>query len=909
MGAGYQVSMEGHQMSMEGCQVSMKQSFDVSGMTCAACKTRVEKAAAGVEGVSEARVNLLKNSMEVEYAAASLDDAARIGSAVCVAIEKAGYGAVPRAGATQGGAAPGVPQEGGASGAFGERGPRVDASSGSNSASDMAASAERGMRKRLIASIAFCAPLSYLAMGHMLGLPIPGFFQGDAGLLPFALTQLLLLAPIMLINAKYFVGGFKSLIHGAPNMDSLIALGSSASAAYGVAMLYVMGAALGAGDVSAAHDASMNLYFDSAAMILTLITLGKYFEARAKGKTTSAIESLMDLAPKTATVLRDGVEEEISVERVRVGDVLVVKAGESVPVDGVVLEGVASLDESAITGESVPVEKTAGDDVTGATVSRSGWFTMEARRVGSDTVLAGIVRLVDEATSTKAPVEKLADKISGVFVPVVIGIAIVTFVVWVAVGAPFQTALSHAITVLVISCPCALGLATPTAIMVGVGRGATHGLLIKSADALEAACAVKTVVLDKTGTITRGEPDVVRVVCAAGASEADLLSTALSMELFSEHPLGKAVARHAERRGALAAEARDFVQVAGGGIRAVVAGKACVAGNARLMEEGGIALDGLADAAAESADAGATPIFLAREGVALGMFAVADAVKPTSAQAIRELDRMGVRTVMVTGDNERTARAVQKACGVGEVIAGVLPRDKAAEVARLSGDGRVAMVGDGVNDAPALARADVGIAIGAGTDIAIESADVALMKSDLMDVPAAIQLSRATMRTIKQNLFWALFYNAICIPVAAGALSWAGIDLNPMIAAAAMSLSSVCVVSNALRLRGWRPAFDDAPMSVAGADDRVQRRAGEKTIEKKMTEGKGKMMEKTLHVEGMMCQHCVKHVQKALEGIEGVASVSVDLEGKSATVGLSADVADERLIAAVVDAGYEASME
>ena len=941
-----------------------KQTFDIVGMTCAACKARVEKATAKVDGVSDVAVNLLKNSMEVEYADDSPAAIAQVNASICAAVDKAGYGAIPRTDAATAGSGSGIATAAGQPGA-------PSPMAAQQRSSELAAANERHMRMRLIVSIVFCVPLFYLAMGHMVGAPIPAFFQGDAGLLPFAFTQFLLLLPVIFVNFKFFSGGFKSLLHGAPNMDSLIALGSTASTVYGIAMLYAMGAALGSGDMQSAHNASMNLYFDSASMILTLITLGKYFEARAKGKTTGAIEALMDLSPKTAIVVRGDEDVEVPIEQVHVGDILVVKAGARVPVDGVVVEGSAAVDESAITGESVPVEKAAGDSVTGATVSRTGWFKMQAQRVGGDTTLAGIIRLVDEATSTKAPIEKMADKISGIFVPAVIGIAVAVFVIWMLAGGTFQAALTHAITVLVISCPCALGLATPTAIMVGTGRGATHGVLIKSAEALETAHDVKTVVLDKTGTITRGVPSVVSVTCAPGVAERDLLSAAYSVEKLSEHPLAQAVIAYAEGSAAQAegsqgeapfaaasAEVSDFSQVAGGGVRAIVNGALCVAGNARFMKSEGIDLGALVQAGERAADAGATPLYFARGGKALGVIAVADEVKPTSAQAIAELAGMGVNTVMITGDNERTARAVQQKCGIGTVIAGVLPQDKAAEVARLAQDGRVAMVGDGINDAPALARADVGIAIGAGTDIAIESADVVLMKSDLLDVPAAIQLSRATMRTIKQNLFWALFYNAICIPVAAGALSWAGINLNPMIAAAAMSLSSVCVVTNALRLRGWKPKFAHAGEAVSnggaaaeggapvlawggvstetsdGLDSKapvaespapesaVTERAapappdyspvadGAAVKEDSFNNSKGKepTMEKTLHVEGMMCQNCVKHVKKALEGVEGVTAANVDLDAKSAVVELSADVPDDTLIAAVVEEGYEATM-
>ena len=761
----------------------MKQVFDMTGMNCAVCSGRVDKTARSVEGVADVSVNLLKKRIEVEYAEGA--DAASVTEAVIQAVTKAGYGISVRT-----------------------EGEDPSPASKGESATD---AEERAVRVRLAVSFACAVPLFYLAMGPMFGWPLPGFLAGHANVLPYAFTQFLLLLPVVFVNFSYFSNGVKALLRGAPNMDSLIALGSAASTIYGVYGMYCMGYALGAGDVSAAHEASMHLYFDSASMILTLITLGKYFEARAKGRTTDAITKLMDLSPKHATVLRKGVKFIIPTDQVAVGDHVVVKAGESVPVDGVVLEGSAAVDESAITGESAPVEKTAGSPVTGATVSRSGWFVMEAQRVGKDTALANIIRLVDEATNSKAPIQKTADKISGFFVPAVIGIALLAFVVWTALGAPLERALVYAVSVLVISCPCALGLATPTAIMVGTGRGASQGLLIKSAEALETAHGVKTVVFDKTGTITEGKPAVTTVREAADARCVDLLAMAYAMESLSEHPLAQAVVRFAEEEGRAAQgqalQVEDFQQVPGQGIQARVDGAECLAGNALMMEGHGLELGELGEEAQVWAEQGATPLFFARDGKLLGAVAVADSVKPTSAQAIRELKAMGVRTVMLTGDNARTAQAVQRQVGVDEVISDVLPQDKERVIARLSEEGRVAMVGDGVNDAPALARADVGIAVGAGTDVALESADVVLTRSDLMDVPAAIQLSRATMRTIRQNLFWALFYNAICIPAAAGALAWAGIGLNPMIAAAAMSLSSICVVTNALRLRGWKPKF------------------------------------------------------------------------------------------------------
>lgn len=943
--------------------MTQKQTFDVSGMTCAACSARVEKTTSGVAGVEHAVVNLLKNSMEVEY-----DGNPATLAAISAAVEKAGYGAAPRIEAA---AAAGAP-----SGA-------APSAARENAAAKEAAH----VRMRLIVSFVFTIPLFYLSMGHMFGWPIPGIFLGHENMLTFAFTQFLLLLPVAFVNFKFFRVGFKTLFHGSPNMDSLIALGSTASTVYGIVAIYRIGWGMGHGDVDFAHMAAMDLYFESAAMILTLITLGKYFEARAKGKTTDAIAQLMDLSPKTAIRRNvDGAEEEVPVEQVRPGDILIVRAGAGVPVDGVVVEGAGTVDESVITGESVPVEKGVGAAVTGATVNRTGWFAMRAERVGADTVLAGIVRMVDEATSSKAPIEKLADKISGVFVPVVIAIALITFIIWMFVGAGVATALSHAISVLVISCPCALGLATPTAIMVGTGRGAANGILVKSAEALQTAHGVKTVVLDKTGTITKGAPEVCEVLVAEGdftgapitangfggthkassaraeqssglfvrvrtaerlgAAEAiqtfqvdaqtlAFLSLAYSLEKRSEHPLAQAIVAYAEARNVETREVERFEQIPGGGLRGVVAGRTCLAGNARLMEDGGVDVAAVREQAQCLADEGKTVLFFAVDGAIAGLVALSDEPKPRSAAALAELSRMGIRTVMLTGDNERTAHAIQKRVGTDDVIAGVLPQGKEEVIRDLQKQGTVAMVGDGVNDAPALARADVGIAIGAGTDIAIDSADIVLMKSDLADVPAAISLSRATMRNIKQNLFWALIYNVICIPVAAGALSFAGVTLNPMIAAAAMSCSSVCVVSNALRLRGWKPVVlgevasalepDAAPHAASGAA--LASEAGVPTMDGPSAEdGDGSpvsaghseevqtvkpkeiIMEKKLSVEGMMCQHCVAHVKKALEGIEGVEEAVVDLDSNSATAKLSADVADQVLVDAIVDAGYEAKV-
>ena len=867
----------------------MKETFDIKGMTCAACSSRVQKAASGVAGVTEANVNLLKNSMELEF-----DGAEATAAAVIAAVEKAGYGATRRTKAVSGGKA---------------------AAGTAPAPADVAAKAIHERLVQLIVSICFSVPLFYVAMGPMFGWPeVPGL-DGMSNMMASALTQLLLCVPILFVNRRYFVVGFKTLWHRSPNMDSLIAIGSAVSFAYSVVSLYRMAWAFGAMDMTAAHDAMHGLYLDSAGMILALIDLGKYFEARAKGKTTDAITALMDLAPKTARVQRDGAEVEVPTEEVQVGDRLVVRAGESVPVDGRVVEGSASLDESAITGEPVPVEKVVGDAVTGATTSTRGWFVMEATATGDDTTLAGIIRLVDEATSSKAPIERMADKIAGVFVPVVMGIAAVTFVVWMAVAGDFATALNHCISVLVISCPCALGLATPTAIMVGTGRGAANGILIKSAESLETACEVDYVVLDKTGTVTAGKPQVTDIELMAGVGERDLVRVAAALERKSEHPLAEAICAYAD--AALpgvdtGAVVEGFSQVAGGGLLGTVDGRAVVAGNARLMGEKHVALGALAERADALAAEGKTALFFAADGRALGLVAVADPVKPTSAAAIARLREMGVKTMLLTGDAQLTAEAVARQVGVDDVVAGVLPGQKEARVRGLQEAGhRVAMVGDGINDAPALARADVGIAIGAGTDVAIGSADVVLMRSDPADVARAIELSRATMRNIKQNLFWALFYNAICIPVAAGALVWAGVTLNPMIGAAAMGFSSVFVVGNALRLRTWKPskiAARAAEDSTVSTEVSVRKNIEVPTNGCSANEGKENMMAKTLKVEGMMCKHCVKHVTEALQGVAGVESVEVSLEAGTATVTCGDDVADEALLAAVRAADYECQM-
>ncbi len=883
-------------------------------MTCAACSARVEKATKKVDGVKNVSVNLLKNSMQVECA-----NSKEIINAICESVKKAGYEAIPRA--DQAGTNNNSDTNTDSA--------QQNATISTNSSSNKAAIETKRVRTRLIISIIFTAPLFYISMGHMFAWPLPSIFLGHENMMTFGLTQLLLLAPVIFINFKFFRIGFTALLHGAPNMDSLVALGSSASTIYGIAALYRIGIALGSGNLDNAHTAAMDLYFESAAMILTLITLGKFFEARAKGKTTDAISKLMDLAPKTATRIKDGVEEEIPASAICVGDILVVRAGQSIPADGYLQNGSGAVDESAITGESIPVEKTQKSQLTAGTINTSGYFTMVAQRVGKDTTLSEIIRLVDDATSSKAPIEKMADKISGVFVPIVIAIAIVTFVIWMLTGSGIAVAVNHAISVLVISCPCALGLATPTAIMVGTGRGASRGILIKSAESLETAHAVKAVVFDKTGTLTQGKPAVTDCYLTK-----DALDIAFSLEKKSEHPLAKAITIFAREQNANELLVKNFKQIPGGGIQGEIDDSIYVAGNAALMNSMGIDILAFNKKAKEMADCGKTVLYFACNNMLLGVLALADMVKPTSAISVAALRKQGISTVMLTGDNERTAQAIQRQLGLDRVISEVKPTDKEREIRKLSKQGKVAMVGDGINDAPALVRADVGIAVGAGTDIAIESADIVLMRSDLIDVPAAIDLSRATMRNIKQNLFWALFYNVICIPIAAGVFSWLGFTLNPMIAAAAMSCSSVCVVSNALRLRSWKPkilaqenfAKTDLDCNNNGNDNNSESNANKTTdaiaptilktpaqgcasiSTAKTKRGREITMEKTLYVEGMMCPKCVAHVKEALEALTDVESAEVDLDAKSATAYLSGEVADDILIAAVVDAGYEANM-
>lgn len=874
-----------------------KETYDITGMSCAACSARIEKGISGMEGMQQCSVNLLKNSMTVSYDEAELDSGKIIHQ-----VEDIGYGASLHQ--TQGS------KTTGASGR------------GKNGATDAAAAAAKQMKQRLIVSLVFTIPLFYISMGHMAGWPLPPWLLGARNHMIFAFTQFLLVLPVLIAGGHYFKNGLRNLWHRSPNMDSLIALGSGAAFVYGIYAIYKIAWGFSIEDMDMVETFGMNLYFESSAMILTLITLGKFMEARAKSKTSEAITKLMDLAPKTAKVLRNGQEEEISVDDVQNGDILVVRDGDTVPVDGKITEGFASVDESAITGESLPVDKQTGDPVTGGTINRTGYFQMEATAVGEHTTLSKIIQLVDDATSSKAPIAKLADRVSSVFVPVVITIALLAAILWLLAGQSFEFALSVAISVLVISCPCALGLATPTAIMVGTGRGAAKGILIKSAEALEITHSIDTVVLDKTGTVTQGKPVVTDVIAleadgkAAGENTqayTELLQLAFSLEKMSSHPLAEAIVKKAEACSAAFQEVSDYEMIPGQGIAGTIDKARCLAGNRKLMETNRIDISVAAGLQEKLADEGKTPLYFAQGGKFLGVIAAADVVKPTSREAIARLQEMGMDVIMLTGDNARTAEAIKKQVGIKTVIADVLPQDKEEKVRQLQEQGhKVAMVGDGINDAPALARADVGIAIGAGTDVAIESADIVLMKSDLMDAASAVSLSRAVMRNIKQNLFWAFFYNAIGIPVAAGVLYPAfHILLNPMIGAAAMSFSSVSVVSNALRLRfftpKWKHESGTADLQTTGNGGMMEQSTAAAEIADRIAqndESKGETtMKKTIKIEGMMCQHCVKAATKALEGVAGVTAVTVSLEDKQAVV--EGTATDEALTAAIVDAGYE----
>ena len=847
--------------------------YNVTGMSCAACSARVEKAVNAVPGVTSCSVSLLTNSMGVEGTASA--------AAIVKAVQDAGYGASPKSSSPS--AAP-------------------DPSAGLDALADHETPK---LKKRLIASLIFLIVLMYFSMGHMMwGWPLPHWFDGNH--VAMGLVQLLLAGIVMVINQKFFISGFKGLIHRAPNMDTLVALGSSASFVWSTYALFAMTRAQVDGNEELVMHYMMEFYFESAAMILTLITVGKMLEARSKGKTTDALKSLMKLAPKTATLLRGGAEVSVPIAEVRRGDIFVVRPGENIPVDGIVLEGSSAVNESALTGESIPVDKAEGDKVSAATTNQSGFLRCEATRVGEDTTLAQIIKMVSDAAATKAPIAKIADTVSGFFVPAVISIAVVTTIVWLLLGREFGYALARGISVLVISCPCALGLATPVAIMVGNGLGAKNGILFKTAASLEAAGRTQIVALDKTGTITSGEPKVTDILPAEGVSETELLTLAAALERRSEHPLAKAVLAYTEANAIDGPEVSDFSALPGNGLSAKLDGAEIFGGNAALIETKVAVPAVLKEKAAALAKEGKTPLYFGGAGRLLGVVAVADTIKEDSPRAIRELQNMGIRVVMLTGDNQRTADAIGRQAGVDEVIAGVLPDGKEAVIRQLQASGKVAMVGDGINDAPALTRADTGIAIGAGTDVAIDAADVVLMNSKLSDVPAAIRLSRATLRNIHENLFWAFLYNTIGIPLAAGVFIPFGLTLNPMFGAAAMSLSSFCVVSNALRLN----LFDlhstkhdhKAKNAVSLPAAPVQPAVEDHTTSNVKEDN---VMKKTLHVEGMMCGHCEARVKKALEALPEVSEAVVSHEAGTAIVTLSADVSDETLKKAVEDQDYK----
>ena len=834
--------------------------YNVTGMSCAACSARVEKAVSKVPGVTSCSVSLLTNSMGVEGTASPAD--------IIAAVEEAGYGASEK----------GAPAAGGKQ--------QTSLAAAEDSLRDKETPK---MKKRLIASLCFLIPLMYFSMGHMMwNWPVPAFFEGNH--VAMGLLQLLLTAAVMVINQKFFISGFKGLIHGAPNMDTLVALGAGASFVYSTYALFAMTDAQVRGDMAGAMSYMHEFYFESAAMILTLITVGKMLEARSKGKTTDALKSLMKLAPKTATVLRNGAETEVSVDQVRKGDIFVVRPGENIPVDGIVLEGSSAVNESALTGESIPVDKKPGDQVSAATVNHSGFIRCEATRVGEDTTLSQIIQMVSDAAATKAPIAKIADRVSGVFVPAVIAIAAITIIVWLIAGQTVGFALARGISVLVISCPCALGLATPVAIMVGNGMGAKNGIMFKTAVSLEETGKTQIVALDKTGTITSGEPKVTDMIPADGVTEDELLAAAYALEKKSEHPLAHAILVRAKEKGVdERLETEEFQAVPGNGLSGRLGEDWLAGGNLKFIGGNAEITDEIRRKAEELAEGGKTPLFFSRNGKLIGIIAVADVIKEDSPQAVRELQNMGIHVVMLTGDNERTAKAIGAQAGVDEVIAGVLPDGKESVIRSLERKGKVAMVGDGINDAPALTRADIGIAIGAGTDIAIDAADVVLMKSRLSDVPAAIRLSRATLRNIHENLFWAFFYNVIGIPLAAGVwIPLFGWQLNPMFGAAAMSLSSFCVVTNALRLN-WFNVHD------ARKDKKVKSHKKQEVT----------TMEKTMKIEGMMCEHCEARVKKTLEAIPQVDAAEVSHKAGTAVVTLNAEVGDDVLKKAVEDQDYK----
>lgn len=843
----------------------MDKKFDVTGMTCSACSSHVEKSVCKLVGEGNVSVSLLTNSMQVSYDESKISE-----NDIIKAVEDAGYGASVA---------------GGSSAKKAEK-------------KESVVDAElKEMKTRLIVSFVFLIPLMYVSMGAMVGLPQLGFLVGHGNAVSFAFTQFLMCLPILYVNRKYFQVGFKTLWHRAPNMDSLIAVGSTAALVYGIFAIYRMSYGLGAGDHALVEKYHMDLYFESSVMILTLITLGKFLETRSRRKTSEAISRLTELAPETAVIEKNGVEVEIPIEELQIGDIVVVKPGARIPADGIIVEGNSSVDESALTGESIPVEKTVGDKIIAASINKNGFMKFRAEKVGNETTLAQIIKLVEDASASKAPIAKLADKIAGVFVPVVMAIALVTAVVWLAVGADFEFALSCAISVLVISCPCALGLATPVAIMVGTGKGAENGILIKSAEALETLHLVKTVIMDKTGTLTEGKP-VVTDIFSVGVGEDELLTLAASAEKSSEHPLASALIEKAEEKGLKLYDTNDFEAVSGRGVIASLADRKIYAGNKYFMAEKGIDVSVFEKKETEYSDMGKTVLYFADENKPLGLIAVQDVPKKTSRAAVKCLKDLGVDVIMLTGDNKRTAEAVAKSLGISNVVSEVMPQDKEAVVRSVQEKGgRTAMIGDGINDAPALARADVGIAIGAGTDVAIESADIVLMKSDLMDAVTAIKLSRATIKNVKENLFWAFFYNIICIPLAAGV--WFpifGIKLSPMIGAAAMSLSSVCVVTNALRLKLFK-ADNNCEIDETADNTEVN------VISENEYKGETNM-KKEMIIEGMSCMHCSGRVEKALNGIDGV-NAKVDLDKKTAYVELSKDVSDDELTKAVTDAGYE----
>ena len=855
----------------------MKEKYNVGGMTCSACSAHVEKSVKKLNGVSNVNVNLLQNNMTVEY-----DENILNKNDIIEAVEKGGYTAT-------------LPTNTNKTSALAKE-----------QGVDPAVLELKEMKKRLIISVIFMIPLMYVSMGHMINLPLPSFLEGPKNSVGFALTQMLLVLPVMYINRKFYQTGFKSLFNGAPNMDSLIAIGSGAAFAYGVFAIYRMGYGLGVQDFALVHRYHSDLYFESASMILTLITAGKFLEARAKGRTSDAIRKLMDLSPKTAIVERNNMEYEIPVEEVELNDIVIVKPGAHIPVDGEIIEGNTSIDEAALTGESIPVEKKIGDKVLSATINKNGHIKFRATKIGDDTTLSQIIKLVEEASGSKAPIAKLADKISGIFVPTVIIIATITVIVWLILGETFEFAMSCGIAVLVISCPCALGLATPAAIMVGTGKGAENGILIKSAEALERAHETEIVVLDKTGTITEGKPKVTDIIELSDVNKNTLLSIAASLEKKSEHPLAEAIMKYADENNIEYKVVEDFKNEPGKGITGKIKGKQYFAGNFKLMKSYNVNNKNqmkIEELENTLANEGKTLLYFMRENEIIGIVAVADTIKSTSKEAIEEVKKMGIEVVMLTGDNAKTANAIKEKIGINKMISDVMPQDKEREIRNLQeGNHKVTMVGDGINDAPALKRADVGIAIGSGTDVAIESADIVLIKDDLLDGVAAIQLSKAVMRKIKQNLFWAFIYNILGIPLAAGVFyKIFGIKLSPMFGAAAMSVSSVSVVTNALSLKLFKPTFRKDKINKSVKNSKNDNNKYEEKIEKNLKEEK--IMKKTMVIDGMMCAHCKGRVEEVLNKIDGV-SAQVDLEKKSAFIELSKDVNDEVLKNAVTEAGY-----